>query len=203
MDRDGASITAGVALPSILTGIGMIQDWPLDIRWVVHNLAKEFNLATDIKVEKVEAAAEGVVLILDTLQDRANDIPCDNNDRIDFNAIAIIAALTGCRPGVLEMLTFGQFRLAHVQDSRDWSSIRLVASVELERNKQRRTALLSSKPKTIQFSVTLVLYKITCLASIIFSRTLVKDASDKVSLKSAEALIHRPNIEDAGYIELP
>lgn len=114
----------------------------------MHSLAKEFNLATDVMVEKVEATAEDVILILDTLWERADDIPCDDDVRLDFNAITVIAALTGCRPGVLGRLTFGQFRLAYVRDPRDRSRIRLVASIELERNKQRRATLLSSKPKT-------------------------------------------------------
>jgi len=63
----------------------------------MHSLAKEFNLATDVMVEKVEATAEDVILILDTLWERADDIPCDDDARLDFNAITIIAALTGCQ----------------------------------------------------------------------------------------------------------
>lgn len=99
-------------------------------------------------VEKVEAAAEDVVLILETLWERADDIPCDNNTRIDFMGCLIIASLTGCRPGVLSRLTYSQFSLAYIRDPQDRNRIRLIASIDLERNKRRRATLLASKPKT-------------------------------------------------------
>lgn len=111
-------------------------------------LAKEFGLATEIMVEKQEATDDDVLLLSETLWERADDIPCDADDRLSFNGRLIIMALVGCRRGVLNNFTYGDVDLAYIRDPTDRSRVRLVAYIDLGRNKRRRATLLPSKPKT-------------------------------------------------------
>ena len=65
-------------------------------------------------VEKQEATSDDVLLISETLWERADDIPCDGDSRLSFNGRLIIMALVGCRRGVLNDFTYSDVSLAYI-----------------------------------------------------------------------------------------
>ncbi|OCK91338.1 uncharacterized protein K441DRAFT_223485 [Cenococcum geophilum 1.58] len=54
-------------------------------RWIFHTLAKELNLAITLTFEKIEATAEDVIVLLNTLWERADDIFCQPRTRLSFH----------------------------------------------------------------------------------------------------------------------
>ena len=98
------------------------------------------GLSRDQMFGKKEATAEDVALILQTLWQRADDIPCAPLSRLSFHAMLLLAASGGFRPGVVENVKYRQVSIQMVRDPKTQET-RLVATITLHQNKQRKNAI--------------------------------------------------------------
>lgn len=98
------------------------------------------GLVNEQSFVKREATPEDVVLLLQTLWNRAEHIPCNPLTRISFHNMILLAAIGGFRPGVLLNLKYSQIGLKLVLDPRT-KTTRLVVDFTLFQNKQRATVI--------------------------------------------------------------
>lgn len=89
---------------------------------------------------KKEATAEDIALILQTLWQRAEDIPCKPITRLSFHAMLLLAATGGFRPGVVENVKYRQVSVQVIRHPKTQEK-RLVATFTLQQNKQRPYAI--------------------------------------------------------------
>ena len=82
---------------------------------------------------KTEATTDDILLILSTLWERADDIPCDPRHRLAFHTMVLIASI-GFRPGTLENMLYQQVKLLVVRDPNTMEP-RLVAQITINQNK--------------------------------------------------------------------
>ncbi|KAF2184554.1 hypothetical protein K469DRAFT_578956, partial [Zopfia rhizophila CBS 207.26] len=167
-------------------------------RWIFHSLAKELNLAATLTFKKIKATDEDTVVLLNTLWQRADDIPCRPGTRLSFHGSLLLAAIGGFRRGTIKQLRYCEVCLAVVRDPNDRSKTKLVVTPTIGKNKLRRATRVS-RATAISFSMTLVPYSTVCLASAIAARA-IKDDAFEPSFKSAEALLSRPTLES---VDLP
>lgn len=89
---------------------------------------------------KKEATAEDIALILQTLWQRAEDIPCTPITRVSFHAMLLLAAIGGFRPGVVENVKYKQVSIRVLRHPKTHEK-RLVATFTLQQNKLRPDAI--------------------------------------------------------------
>jgi hypothetical protein len=70
-------------------------------------------------IEKKEATDEDIILLRNTLWQRANNVRYNPNTRVSFHAILILQGIGGFRPIALMRLPYGQVHLAVVQDPKN------------------------------------------------------------------------------------
>lgn len=73
-------------------------------QWIFQKLAKELDLTVTLTFEKVEATANDMLVFLDTLWERAEDIPCQPTTRVSFHGIVLLAGIGGFRRGTIMCL---------------------------------------------------------------------------------------------------
>ncbi|KAF2731199.1 hypothetical protein EJ04DRAFT_16250 [Polyplosphaeria fusca] len=169
-------------------------------QWIFQTLAKELNLAVTLTFEKIEATDEDTVVLLNTLWQRADDIPCRPSTRLSFHGTLLLAAIGGFRRGTIERLRYRDVCLAVVRDPNDRSKTKLVVTPTIGKNKLRRATRVS-RATEISFSMTLVPYSTICLASTVAARA-IKDDAFKPSFESVEALLSRPTLESVDFLPL-
>ncbi|OAG03631.1 uncharacterized protein CC84DRAFT_1177611 [Paraphaeosphaeria sporulosa] len=85
-------------------------------QWIFYTLAKEHKLATTLTFKKIEATAEDVIVLLKTLCQRADDIPCQPSTRVSFHGILLLAAIRGFRRATITSIKYRDVSLAVVRD---------------------------------------------------------------------------------------
>lgn len=169
-------------------------------KWIYDGLADELGLTVNQTFEKVEATAEDIIVVLNTLWERAGDINCEPDTRLAFHAVLLTAGIGGFRPASMMRLPYRQVSLAVVRDPNDRTRTRLVATIVVKKNKKKR-ASRSSRADAISFSITLVPYPNICLASLIATRAITDDAFEP-SFESVDALLRRPALEGVDFLPL-
>ncbi|KAK7735967.1 hypothetical protein SLS63_003485 [Diaporthe eres] len=170
-------------------GVGPVYEL---IRWIGAESDK-MGLSRNQMFVKKEATAEDIALILQTLWQRAEDIPCTPITRISFHAMLLLAAIGGFRPGVVENVKYKQVSIRVLRHPKTHEK-RLVATFTLQQNKLRPNAIKTDQKDVIEFSVTFVPYRLFCPASLVVAQGLSEDAFDP-SFGSAEELLKRPLME--------
>lgn len=97
---------------------------------------------------KKEATAEDVALILQTLWQRAEDIPCQPVTRLSFHLMLVLAAVGGFRPGVVENI---KYRQVSAQVVRHRGKKRLAVTFTMQQNKQRPHAIKTDQKDVYVF----------------------------------------------------
>jgi len=111
-----------LALQAFLLGpCGILIDGIANIsgQWIFHALAKELSLTVTLTFEKIEATAEDVIILLNTLWERADDISCQPRTRLCFYGTLLLGGIGGFRQATIRRLTYGDINLAVVRDPSD------------------------------------------------------------------------------------
>jgi hypothetical protein len=83
-----------------------------------------------------------VLVLLNTLYDRAFDIVCDPDTRLAFHAITLMMAIGGFRPGAMMgkgKLPFKRISVALMRHPEDPARIVPVVTISVRRNKLKHT----------------------------------------------------------------
>ena len=115
-------------------------------QWIYGELAAEFGLSSGYI--KVEATPQDLIMYLQTLYLRADDIPCTPRTRVDFHGILLLLGLGGFRCGMVLGLKYRHVQLAVVRDPINRERKRLVATVTVVRNKIKRAGRSKKSKKS-------------------------------------------------------
>ncbi|KAK3385769.1 hypothetical protein B0H63DRAFT_544223 [Podospora didyma] len=113
--------------------------------WIVEVLSANYNLTNQQKFEKHEAAAEDILLILNTIWYRADLIKTTPDMRLDFCIVLLLAGITSFRPGAITNVYYHQVEMAAVRDPADPAQTKIIATITLTHNKRRAKALRKSQ----------------------------------------------------------
>lgn len=113
------------------------------IQWIANELACKWNLTPDSGYEKVGLTDTDIQILLRTLWERADHIPMQRKQRVNFHFALLVLHLSGCRPGMVGDIKWKHVQLALVRDPCNPKRARLVASLTLIRNKRKRDAVLT------------------------------------------------------------
>jgi 6-pyruvoyl-tetrahydropterin synthase len=116
-------------------------------QWIFQTLAKELNLAVNLTFQKIEATAEDVLVLLNTLWARADDIPCNTSTRLSFHGQLLLAAIGGFRRATILELNYEDVALAVVRDPDNRLKTKLVVTPTIGKNKQKRATRVSRATK--------------------------------------------------------
>jgi len=89
--------------------------------------------------------AESLLVLLDTLWSRAEDIRIDPRARVDLHATLILAGF-GFRPGSLMGLRYNQIELRLLRDPKNPGQVISVATITIKQEKKRAKADPRSQP---------------------------------------------------------
>ncbi|MCJ1426159.1 hypothetical protein MMC29_004061 [Sticta canariensis] len=167
-------------------------------RWIFQELAVELSLSTTLTFDKIQVTAEDIYVLLNTLYERADDIPCQPRTRLGYHGIVTLAGIGGFRISTILTLKYRDVSLALVRDPDDRSRAKLVLTLTIAKNKLRRATRVT-RAKDISFSITFVEFNLICLASIIASCAIYDDAFE-AGFESVEALLSRPDLEDVDFL---
>lgn len=90
---------------------------------------------------KQEMTENDIVLLLDTLWRRADDIPCTPKTRVAFHSVVLMTGLGGFRPEVLMSFLYNQISLWVVRDESTPTRTRIVGTPTVYQNKQRHNKI--------------------------------------------------------------
>ncbi|KAH6699524.1 hypothetical protein EV126DRAFT_386740 [Verticillium dahliae] len=170
--------------------------------WIREGLTDSLGLQRDQTFEKVEMTEKDVLLILTTLWQRADDIPCTASERVAFHFVVLMMAIGGFRQGTLTRFLYSQVRLDLVQDPSCKAPHRLVATPTVLHNKQQHKKVMNSQDHKLSFSVTSMPCLLTDLSSLIISKAL-KDKAFSGKYGSALEMLSVPNLQGQHLIPLP
>ncbi|KAH6653544.1 hypothetical protein BKA67DRAFT_323734 [Truncatella angustata] len=173
------------------------------VQWIFQELAPEIGLCTDPSYRKIEMTSTDVDVILTTLWSESHNIPCDPDTRVDFHAFILFAAIGGFRRGTILKVKYNQFRVAVVRDPEDRSRRKIVVTITIKRNKIKETAKTTRLRNGgyIGFSITLVPYRVFCLASLIITRAIQRNAFE-AEFKTIDEIFDQPDLEESDFVPL-
>ncbi|KAI0976370.1 hypothetical protein F4678DRAFT_416827 [Xylaria arbuscula] len=169
--------------------------------WIEQELPDLLGLSRKQSFEKKEMTPDDVMVLLSTLWAQARHIPCTPQIRIAFHTAVLIAAIGGFRPGVLMALKYKHVQFELLQDPKDPSQRRLVASIEIEHNKQETKSIQHSQHRTLSICVTTIPCKPLCLVSLLVGRALADRAFEE-DFQSLDDVLNRPNLDGTESLPL-
>lgn len=107
-------------------------------RWIFQELAAELSLATTLTFDEIEVTAKDIYVLLNTLYERADDIPCQPRTRLGYHGIVTLAGIGGFRISTILTFKYQDVSLFLVRDPDDRSRTKLVLTLTIAKNKQRR-----------------------------------------------------------------
>ncbi|KAI1861508.1 hypothetical protein JX265_009475 [Neoarthrinium moseri] len=167
------------------------------VKWIFRDLAPALDLDTNPDYRKIEMTTADIKVILSTLWERADVIPCEPDTRMSFHQFILMEGIGGFRRGTLISLTYSQLQVSIVRDPENPVRRRIVVTICVKRNKIRETAKTSRARNggIIGFSVTTVPNRTFCLASMIITRAVKKDAF-KAGYRTIDDILDTPNMEE-------
>lgn len=143
METRTAVLQGQCALEDISDEIGKLQfdvsllsEFDTD-QFISNEFAQANNLSEHRwQFDKVELVGSDVIVLIETWYSRASVLPCQPETRQTFHFLLLLEALTGCRPGCLGDLKWGDFTLFLLRDPHDPSKIHPGVDISLRRNKQ-------------------------------------------------------------------
>jgi hypothetical protein len=173
-----------------------------------------------LTVEKVEATAEDIITVANTVWERVLAVPCAPTIRVAFLAMLLLAGIGGFRPKALLRFPFKQIQLAVIRDPKDRSRTTIAVTFQVPIIKKRRSSrgtqakwyvdlvrllirlhLMLICLRRITFTVFFVPVPSICLASLVTSLAIKADAFEP-SIDSVGTLLRRPNLEGVDYLPL-
>jgi hypothetical protein len=98
-------------------------------------VAEKFGLTHELTAPKVEATSDDLLLLLDTLWTRAEDIPCSSRDRMALHSTLILAGI-GFRPGSIMQFLYNQVSLQVIRDLESPDRMTIAATVTVFHEKR-------------------------------------------------------------------
>ncbi|KAK4099790.1 hypothetical protein N658DRAFT_487380 [Parathielavia hyrcaniae] len=167
----------------------------VEVEWIRKDLAARFSLIreSELTFEKVETTADDVLMLLDTLWTRAEDVPCKPQYRIALHWTLILAGL-GFRPGSLMRFCSKHVRLSVIRDLNNGRTT-LAATINVTHDKRHKADPRRQEPEyvnsTVGFTVFFVPCQLLCLVSLIATQAIAD-----------HKMLNRPNLEHTDALEL-
>jgi hypothetical protein len=94
----------------------------------------------ELTFEKIEAAAEDVIGIANTIWEQPRVVPCAPVTWLGFLGILLLAAIGGFRPKAIVNFRFKQVKLAVVRDPIDRSKTKIAVTFQVPIVKKRQSS---------------------------------------------------------------
>ncbi|KAG4278834.1 hypothetical protein FPRO04_06155 [Fusarium proliferatum] len=143
-------------------------------KWIVAQ-AENLGLSLEQSFEKSETTTEDLLLLLQTLWNRAADIPCTKEHRLSFHSATILLGIGGWRSKSVLDLEYKDIEIARVRDP-ETGKANLVATITIHHVKQRRLKVHRDQKQRLKFSITFVPCKTLCVLSLLLSKAFVDNA---------------------------
>ncbi|KAK4163056.1 hypothetical protein QBC43DRAFT_320473 [Cladorrhinum sp. PSN259] len=161
--------------------------------WIVRTLSKDFDLIREQQFVKEAATEDDVMLILDTVWTRAEDIRCSAQTRSAFHTAVLLSSF-GFRPGSVMNLKYESVRLGFCRDEANPAQNTLVAEVTVRHNKQKTDKVYSNQKHIVSLLLRSLACHPICLVTLLAVQALHDNAFDP-PFTSYEELFNRPIIE--------
>jgi hypothetical protein len=93
-----------------------------------------------LTVDNIEAAAEDVITITNTVWERPDAVPCEPTIRVAFLVMLLLTGIGGFRPKALVHFPFKQIQVAVVKDPKDQSRTKIAITFRVQIIKKRRSS---------------------------------------------------------------
>ncbi|GKT94480.1 hypothetical protein Ct61P_12330 [Colletotrichum tofieldiae] len=170
-------------------------------RWIEGDMADKYSLLREQTFVKVEATIHDILLMLDILWTRAEDILCDPSTRLAMQQAIILDSMGGWRSGSLMEFCYQNVEVAVVRDPENHERTTLIAEITVQQNKRPSKRAQKSQDQIMSFTVTCVPCEKICLLRSLIACALQAGAFE-AGFDSFETLLKQPKLENVDYVPL-
>ncbi|KAH6847506.1 hypothetical protein B0I37DRAFT_354242 [Chaetomium sp. MPI-CAGE-AT-0009] len=156
---------------------------------ISNHLAEKYGLIREYELtfKKVETTSDDLLVLLDTLWTRAEDVPCQPECRASLHFTLILAGF-GFRPGSVMRIRYKHVRLFVVRDPCRPGERTLAANITVVHDKRHTADPRSEKSGIAHSSI---------------STKAIADNAFATPFGSLDEMLDRPNLEHVDLLELP
>ncbi|KAI8681927.1 C2H2-type domain-containing protein [Fusarium keratoplasticum] len=163
---------------------------------LIPGLADRLGLTRRQQFVKKETTAEDLLLVLQTVWERASDIPCKPSQRVSFSGNVILGGIGGWRYESLRRVKYKDIEVGWLRDPADPTKVRPVASIHVRHVKRHEDEIERDQSASLTFGITRVPIKSICLLSHIVAMAIYNDAFATKFTSCEEVLYPKILLED-------